>query len=716
MNFWMIWGPPVNSAGCSGRLAWCFGVVLLACFSAHAQEDSPCDPGNQYKKQSIVLYTSNGIKTARVDGQVALLRIAEGWRDFEREKNARCVEYDYDFDSDSFDCKRRLEYSESRCFEYRHHSGAGVLGDLFETLNVLNLDNHRVALRKLATSDDDTTCLVFDDSDDSDGNCRQTVGQRRVQLVGRIGNAAVDIIRPLQDSAREYLERGRRVLLMGHSEGSLISHRAYEELQKERGGFYSEALGAILIATPLSESSSCASDLGCLHFTNEEDVVVNLLRVVRPADPPLPGSVNTELTSIDDIDDDDIDADFFRHRLVKSYWPKGLTSRRVLNQHFIDLFGDSGAVRYPVPTFTTVSLTYVVPNTQDTPSALPRLAVARGLMPFNSMGMLTPSFGTTTISSNRPAGLFSEQPGISISEQADSIVIEGGGLAKGRTGVWSGEVLLEERNGDIVQTVGVGRVAIAVKDDEVDCEDCLEPEMVVVSAGRFRMGDLQGDGDTAASPVHTVDISSFTVGKYEITRAQFEAFVDATNYDAGNTGNTWRDPGFSQTGQHPVVRVSWDDARAYIAWLNGRTGKRYRLLTESEWEYVARAGTETLYHFGNDAASLRGNANCRESVCADGFDHTAPVGSFGANAFGVHDMHGNVWEWVEDCLHENYNGAPTDGSAWLEGDSGDCGVRVLRGGSWGDGGLAGGLRAADRFWLNRNERQHSLGFRLAQDL
>ncbi len=238
------------------------------------------------------------------------------------------------------------------------------------------------------------------------------------------------------------------------------------------------------------------------------------------------------------------------------------------------------------------------------------------------------------------------------------------------------------------------------------------PEMVFIPGGRFRMGDLQGVGGTAERPVHTVTIKPFAVGQYEITRAQFEVFVDETGHDAGGV---WRNPGFSQTGQHPVVGVNWEDARAYIAWLNGRTGKRYRLLSESEWEYVARAGTETLYHFGNDAASLRGNANCFEGVCADGFDFTAPVGSFGANAFGVHDMHGSVWEWLEDCWHGNYNGAPTDGSAWLERDGGNCGVRMLRGGTWFSR-VAGYLRAADRFGGNRGGRGSGSGFRLAQDL
>ena len=236
----------------------------------------------------------------------------------------------------------------------------------------------------------------------------------------------------------------------------------------------------------------------------------------------------------------------------------------------------------------------------------------------------------------------------------------------------------------------------------------LEPEMVFIPGGSFR----QGGGRAHAEPVHTVNVQLFAVGKYEITRAQFEAFVDET----GHAGSLWRNPGFIQTGQHPVVGVNWNDVRAYIAWLNRRTGKRYRLLTESEWEYVARAGTETLYHFGNDAASFKGKANCVESVCADGFDRrTAPVGSFGANAFGLHDMYGNVWERVEDCWHENYEGAPTDGSAWLEGDGGDCNSRVLRGGAWSSG-LAGGLRAVDRGRFDRGGRFNSGGFRVAQDL
>ncbi len=264
-----------------------------------------------------------------------------------------------------------------------------------------------------------------------------------------------------------------------------------------------------------------------------------------------------------------------------------------------------------------------------------------------------------------------------------------------------------------------------------DCAVC--PEMVVVPGGRFRMGDLQGGGDDDEKLVHTVTIKSFAVGRYEVTWAQFAAFANARGYDPRGCyewhekdKRGWRETAkvdwrnssvrseregkdfvLNYSPRDPVFCVSWDDAQAYIRWLNEETGERYRLLTEAEWEYAARAGTETLYHFGNSEASLRGNANCGESVCADGFERTgvdttlhwkltrsdvSPVGSFGANAFGLHDMHGNVWEWVEDCWHGDYRGAPVDGSAWTHdcsdvGDSKGVGIRVLRGGRYFNGGF-----------------------------
>jgi formylglycine-generating enzyme required for sulfatase activity len=243
-----------------------------------------------------------------------------------------------------------------------------------------------------------------------------------------------------------------------------------------------------------------------------------------------------------------------------------------------------------------------------------------------------------------------------------------------------------------------------------DCESC--PEMVVVPAGSFAMGspkDEEGRFDNEG-PQHEVKIPRpLAVGRLEVTVDQFAAFVKETGRDMGSTcdvwekgkwserpGRSWRDPGFAQSGTHPVACVSWDDAKAYVAWLSARTGKPYRLPSEAEWEYAARAGTTTRFHFGNDEKDFcrHGNGADRTAqkdvpgakkwtvlACQDGHAYTAPTGSFATNGFGLHDMHGNLWEWTEDCWHDSYAGAPADGSAWTTG--GDCKVRVLRGGSWG---------------------------------
>jgi formylglycine-generating enzyme required for sulfatase activity len=160
----------------------------------------------------------------------------------------------------------------------------------------------------------------------------------------------------------------------------------------------------------------------------------------------------------------------------------------------------------------------------------------------------------------------------------------------------------------------------------------------------------------------------------------------------------------------PVINVSWADARQYVGWLSRLTGKEYRLLTEAEWEYAARAGGMTRYSWGNDPG--QGNANC--DGCGSQWDvkQTAPVGSFKPNAFGLYDMHGNVWEWVEDSWHDNYVGAPTDGSAWLQG--GDPSYRAVRGGSWRNDTQF--IRAAARVKRNVNVRFDTLGFRVVRML
>ena len=238
-----------------------------------------------------------------------------------------------------------------------------------------------------------------------------------------------------------------------------------------------------------------------------------------------------------------------------------------------------------------------------------------------------------------------------------------------------------------------------------DCAEC--PEMVVVPAGSYRMGSPSHepgrDGDEG--PVHRVTIAApFAVGKYEVTFAEWDACEAA-----GGCGGYWpEDRGWGR-GQRPVINVSWNDAQRYVQWLSNKTKKPYRLLSESEWEYAARAGTQTAYSWGDQIGS--GRANC--DGCGSQWDNrqTAPAGSFRANAWGLHDMHGNVWEWVEDCRNGSYSGAPRDGSAWR---SGNCSGRVLRGGSWSI--YPSDLRAADRLWFTAGNRNGSSGFRVARTL
>ena len=228
-------------------------------------------------------------------------------------------------------------------------------------------------------------------------------------------------------------------------------------------------------------------------------------------------------------------------------------------------------------------------------------------------------------------------------------------------------------------------------------------EMVSIPAGRFRMGDLSGEEWDSEKPVHSVTVPAFSMGRYEVTFAQWDACVA----NGGCGGYTPDDAGWGR-GNRPVINVSWDDIQGFIKWLNGGTGGKYRLPSESEWEYAARAGSTTKYSWGNSIGSNR--ANC--DGCGSRWDNqqTAPVGSFSANAWGLHDMHGNVYEWVQDCWNDSYAGAPSDGSAWT---SGDCSRRVIRGGSWNYNPWF--LRSAFRSGSPRSNRSGYLGFRLVQD-
>jgi formylglycine-generating enzyme required for sulfatase activity len=234
-----------------------------------------------------------------------------------------------------------------------------------------------------------------------------------------------------------------------------------------------------------------------------------------------------------------------------------------------------------------------------------------------------------------------------------------------------------------------------------DCERC--PVMVVVPAGSFVMGSPgEEEGrDADEGPQHRVTFDRpFAVGKYEVTFAQWEACVAAGGCD----GYRPDDVGWGRDGR-PVVNLAWEDAKAYVAWLRARTGAPYRLLTEAEWEYAARAGTTTRFWWGDEITPE--NANYGKSV-----GMTRPVGSYPANPWGLHDMNGNVWEWVEDCWHASYDGAPDDGRARTDGN---CDRRGVRGGSWYDEPKF--LRAAIRVSLPTGERDSAGGgFRVARSL
>ena len=232
----------------------------------------------------------------------------------------------------------------------------------------------------------------------------------------------------------------------------------------------------------------------------------------------------------------------------------------------------------------------------------------------------------------------------------------------------------------------------------------LEAGMVRIPAGKFRMGDIQSGGFSNEKPVHRVSVDTFWLGKSEVTFDQWDACVFA-----GGCSHSPDDAELGR-GSHPVMNVSWEDiTEQFIPWLNKTTGKRYRLPTEAEWEYAARAGSDTKYSWGNSIDNNRANCDGCDSRWDD--SKTAPIASFAANSFGLYDMHGNLREWTQDCWNGSYKGAPSNGLAWL---SGDCDRRVLRGGSWFDS--PNDLRSANRVRNTTDSRLNRYGFRLARTL
>ena len=244
-----------------------------------------------------------------------------------------------------------------------------------------------------------------------------------------------------------------------------------------------------------------------------------------------------------------------------------------------------------------------------------------------------------------------------------------------------------------------------------DCADC--PLMVEVPSGSYVMGSppTEEGRHSNEGPQHTVRIGyRLAVGVYEVTFAEWDACVA----DGGCNGYRPGDKGWGR-GARPVINIGWNDAQAYVRWLSRKTGRSYRLLSEAEWEYVARAGTTTPFHTGEtistDQANYDGNYTYGNGVRGVYRRQTVPVGTFAANGYGLHDVHGNVWEWTQDCWN-GYTGAPSDGSAW---ESGRCDLRVVRGGSWDV--FPRYLRSANRSFYDAGYRYGIyVSFRVARTL
>jgi formylglycine-generating enzyme required for sulfatase activity len=268
-----------------------------------------------------------------------------------------------------------------------------------------------------------------------------------------------------------------------------------------------------------------------------------------------------------------------------------------------------------------------------------------------------------------------------------------------------------------------------------DCPTC--PLMMALPPGQFVQGAAPEDAAATAleQPQHPVRIAyPLGIGVYEVTVGEFKEFADATahqsagcsSYDGSwqaNSDLNWNNVGFTQSATHPVACVSWRDANEYAQWLSQKTGQHYRLPSDSEWEFAARAGASQSRPWGMALAAACASANVADETaarqfpgwkvhpCTDGYVYTAPVGSFRPNAFGLYDMLGNVFEWVQDCWHDDYRGAPVNGAAWLDGD---CTQRGMRGGSWFTAPSLVSVAARNRF--EDTYRSNSVGFRLVREI
>jgi len=291
-----------------------------------------------------------------------------------------------------------------------------------------------------------------------------------------------------------------------------------------------------------------------------------------------------------------------------------------------------------------------------------------------------------------------------------------------------------------------GEPPAAVSSPQVfrDCGDC--PQLVRIPSGEFLMGAGPDEEErerlgepfrNRSVPQRRVRVPAFAMGRFEVTRSEFRRFAEATGHAGDDcfvwaggehrldSDRSWHSPGYPQDGRHPATCVSWEDADAYVRWLSRLTGRRYRLPSEAEWEYAARARTVTPRFWGADGQAACAHANgadarLRATVpaagdwdaadCDDGHAHTAPAGSYPANAFGLHDMLGNAAEWTADCWNPDYRGAPADGRSRSDGD---CWLRAVRGGAWDEG--PAGLRAAYRVGSPVVVRVYTRGFRVVRE-
>lgn len=285
-------------------------------------------------------------------------------------------------------------------------------------------------------------------------------------------------------------------------------------------------------------------------------------------------------------------------------------------------------------------------------------------------------------------------------ERLASVARVGGYLALGATLVGASLFLAQRAFSDL---------SSAVLDRPSESRVCagipgMGPEMVILLGGTFDMGDMAGRGSSEERPVRTVNVRSFAMSVCEVTFDEYDAFAKATKRNLPD------DAGWGR-GRRPVINVSWEDTQAYVTWLSEQTGKLYRLPSEAEWEYAARSGGKIETWAGTETGQDLKNYAWYE---ANSGGTTKEVGRRRANGLGLHDMSGNVWEWIEDCWHSDYNGAPTDGKAWKDMNGGNCGQRVIRGGSWDESPVD--LRSSFRGRISAEDRTSLIGFRLAQGL